>query len=107
MDQYQSVTLYIDVMKVNRMPFLVTISWAIKFGTTGWLKNAKSPTLLLQLEQINRIYRQRGFKIETIEADGQFEPLRDAFTGMQITLNKCSREEHVPVIERQIRTLKD
>ena len=35
MEHYRSVTLYIDVMKVNKMPFLVTISRAIKFGTTG------------------------------------------------------------------------
>jgi hypothetical protein len=56
MEQYGSVTLYIDVMKVNKLPFLVTISRAIKFGTTGWLKNAKADTLLYQMKQVNQIY---------------------------------------------------
>ncbi len=62
-------------MQVKKMLFLITISRAIKFGTTGWLKNAKKDTLLSQLEQVNRIYIQLGFKITTVEADGQFKPL--------------------------------
>ena len=35
MQQYQDVTLSIDIMKVNNIPFLITISKHIKFGTTG------------------------------------------------------------------------
>jgi hypothetical protein len=32
-------------MKVNKMPFLVTRSLAIKFGIVTWLKNAKTDTI--------------------------------------------------------------
>jgi hypothetical protein len=39
--------------------------------------------------------------------DGQFEPLRGDLAAMGVTLDKCSREEHVPVAERRIRTLKE
>jgi hypothetical protein len=35
MAQYQRVVLCIDVMKVNKMPFFVTMSQAIKFGTVA------------------------------------------------------------------------
>jgi hypothetical protein len=41
MAHYRKVVLCVYVMKVNKMPFLVTISRAIKFGTVVWLKNAK------------------------------------------------------------------
>jgi hypothetical protein len=52
-------------------------------------------------------YCQRGFILEIDEVDGQFEPLRGDLAEMGITLNKCSHEEHVPVAERRIRTLKE
>ena len=45
--------------------------------------------------------------LEVIEADGQFEPLRGGLAELGIILNKCSREEHIPVAERRIRTLKE
>ena len=38
MSHYQCIVLCIDVMKVREIPFLVTMSRAIKFGTIDWLK---------------------------------------------------------------------
>jgi hypothetical protein len=35
MAHYRTVVLSVDVMKINKMPFLVTISRAIKFGTVA------------------------------------------------------------------------
>jgi hypothetical protein len=107
MAHYRRIILCIDVMKVNKMPFLVTMSRAIKFGTVAWLKNAKTATILANITEVRNVYLKRGFLLEVIEADGQFEPLRGALAHMGVTLNKCSREEHVPVAERRIRTLKE
>jgi hypothetical protein len=42
----RKIVLCVDVMKVNKMPFLMSISRAIKFGTVAWLKNAKAETIL-------------------------------------------------------------
>jgi hypothetical protein len=94
-------------MKVNKMPFLVTISQAIKFGTVAWLKNAKSETILKQITDVRNIYIKRGFLLEIVEVDGKFEPLGGALSEMGVTLNRYSREEHVPVDEQRIRTLKE
>ena len=107
MNHYRKVVLHVDVMKVNKMPFLVTISRAIKFGTVAYLKNAKIGTIMDNIKQVRNVYMKRGFVLEFIEVDGQFEPLRGELAPMGITLNKCSREEHVPVVERRIRTLKE
>jgi hypothetical protein len=85
----------------------VTISRAINFGTVAWLKNAKADTILKQITDVRNIYIKHGFLLEIVEVDGQFEPLRDALSEMGVTLNICSREEHVPVAERRIRTLKE
>ena len=56
MDHYKKVILCIDVMKVNKMPFLVTISHAIKFGTVTWLKNAKISTILAMIIEVWKVY---------------------------------------------------
>jgi hypothetical protein len=107
MAHYRKLVLCVDVMKVNKMQFLVTISRAIKFGTVAWLKNAKADTILKQITYVRNIYIKRGFLLEIFEVDGQFEPLRGAISEMGVTLNRCSREEHVPVAERRICTLKE
>ena len=107
MVHYRKVILCIDVMKVNKMPFLISISRALKFGTVAWLKNAKADAIMKHIKDVHRTYVKRGFIVEIVEVDGQFEPLRGELAELGITLNKCSREEHVPVAERRIRTLKE
>jgi hypothetical protein len=107
MKHYRRVVLCVDVMKVNKMPFLVTMRRAIKFGTAAWLKNAKSDTILANITDVRNVYIKRGFLLEIMEADGQFEPLHGALEALGVTLNKYSQEEHVPVAERRIRTLKE
>jgi hypothetical protein len=107
MEHYRKVVLCVDVMKVEKMPFLMTISRAIEVGTVVWHKNAKAVTILAQLTEVRNIYVKRGFLLEIVEVDGQFEPLRGALGELGITLNKCSCEEHIPVAERRIRTLKE
>jgi hypothetical protein len=76
MDHYRKIILGVDVMKVNKMPFLVSISRAIKFGTVAWLKNARADTLMTNIKEVHNVYIKRGFLLEIIEVDGQFEPLR-------------------------------
>jgi hypothetical protein len=97
MTHYRKVVLCVDVMKINNMPFLVTISQAIKFGTVAWLKNAKAEAILKQIIDVCNIYIKSGFLLEIVKVDGQFEPLRGALSEMGVTLNRCSREEHFPV----------
>jgi hypothetical protein len=80
---------------------------AIKFGTFVWLKNTKADTILKKIKDIRNIYIKRGFMLEIFELDGQFEPLCGALPEIGVTLNRCSREEHVHVAERRIHTLKE
>jgi hypothetical protein len=87
MAQYRKVVLCVDIMKVNKMPFPVTISRAIKFGTVAWLKNAKTDTILKEITDVRNIYIKRGFLLEIVEVDGQFEPLHGALSELGVTLN--------------------
>ena len=86
-------------MKVNKMTFPVSISRAVKFGMVVYLKNAKIETNIHNIKKVRDVYMKHGFVLEFIKVDEQFEPLRGEFAPMGITLNKCSREEHVPVVD--------
>jgi hypothetical protein len=105
--QYREVVLAADVMFVNNIPFFVTILRDIKFGTTKVLSNQKTPALKKALTQVLSIYKQRSFIVTTVLMVGQFEPLCGDLADLHLTLNTVSNDEHVPEVERHIRTVKE
>ena len=90
-----NVTLCIDIMFINKIPFLVTISRDIKFGTVEALDNRQLQTITQKIQTICRLYEHRGFTITSILANPEFEPIRPMFPW----LNCCGADEHVPEIE--------
>jgi hypothetical protein len=107
MERYKNVTLAGDIMFVNNIPFFVTISRAIKFATSEMIANRKNATILIAIKQVVSAYSKRGFIITHLLMDGEFEPMRGDLAAMRINLNTTSNNEHVPEIERHIRTLKE
>eukprot|EP00804_Cyclotella_cryptica_P027563 CCRYP_007501-RA/>CCRYP_007501-RA protein AED:0.35 eAED:-0.96 QI:0/-1/0/1/-1/1/1/0/333 len=106
MTQYKNVTLSADVMKVNGIPFLMTISRHIKFGSAGKLDNMSNPTILSHFKVVMGVYASRGFRVAVILADNQFESMRGELVDLGAVINVVSRDEHVPKIERYNRTIK-
>jgi hypothetical protein len=106
---YRKVTITVDIMKVNKILFIMSISRNIKFGTNKMVPNMKTTTLLDCIKNIKAIllHAKRGFKVTNMMVDGQFETLRGELGDMQITLDTVSKDEHVPEIERYIRTVKE
>eukprot|EP00178_Gracilaria_changii_P013526 TRINITY_DN381_c1_g1_i1.p1 TRINITY_DN381_c1_g1~~TRINITY_DN381_c1_g1_i1.p1 ORF type:complete len:1004 (-),score=118.29 TRINITY_DN381_c1_g1_i1:1292-3985(-) len=107
MKRHREVVVCFDVMYVNGIPFAVSISRALKFGTVEAIKNRKAQTLLNSIKVIQATYARRGFLANRIAADNEFASLEGAWSGMGMALNVVSRGEHVPEIERYIRTLKE
>jgi hypothetical protein len=87
--------------------FLVTRSRHIQFSTVETIPNRKPETVLKAFVNVHNIYRGRGFNITHLLFDGEYECLRGNMASLQITLNTASNDEHVPDIERFIRTLKE
>ena len=106
-EHYQEVTLDCDIMFVNKIPFLMSISRHIRFGTAQHITNQQGTTIFNGIRAIHQVYLQRGFRIRNAFMDGQFEPLRGNLAELGIVLNTASNDEHVPEIERQIRTVKE
>jgi Reverse transcriptase (RNA-dependent DNA polymerase)/Zinc knuckle len=101
------VTLSIDLMFVNKIPFLITISKGIKFGSATHLQDKKKDTIKNALYRICDAYKGRGFKVILVKADHEFESLRADMTKIGVEMNITARDEHVPEAERYIRTLKE
>jgi hypothetical protein len=76
MTHYRHLTLGGDIMFVNKIPFFMSITRHIRFGTDEMLQNQKSATILAAIKQIKSIYMKHGFKLDHMLMDEQFEPLR-------------------------------
>jgi hypothetical protein len=101
----RNVTLTIDIMFVNGIPFMVSISRKINFTTVEYLLGRKQPQLVSSIKKIINLYRTRGFTIDTALMDREFECLRSDLP--ELNLNTTAASEHVPDVERQIRVLKE
>jgi len=106
-ERYQAITLCADVMHVNGVPFFVSISRKLKFGTIEALPNQHQTTIVQSVRSIARIYHRGGFRIRHALTDGAFDCLKGDLLGMGINLNVTARDEHVGDIERYIRTVKE
>jgi len=95
-------------MYINKViPFIITTSHNIHFGTAEMIKNEKKCTMMTSLKQIIDAYNARGFKIKHILADRQFECLRKNLECEGIILNTTALDKHVPEVERYICTIKE
>jgi hypothetical protein len=72
MEQYRNVTPSADVMKVNHIPFLMTMSRHIKFGSAGKLDTLENTTIISHFRVVMGVYASRGFRVTIILADNQF-----------------------------------
>ena len=106
LERYKSVTLAGDIMFINGIRFINTISIHVNFMTSEHIPNAEASTLQESIRQVKQIYMQRGFKITNILTDGKFICIRDNLSKLQINLNICSNDEHLGEIVRLNHTIK-
>ena len=100
---HRSIILTMDIMFINKIAFFVMTSRNLKFRTVKVLPNRQIPTIIQRLRSVIALYRHRGFEISPILADNEFEAICPEFP----MLNCTAANEHVPEVERFIRTIKD
>ena len=69
MEVHRHITLSVDLMIVNRYPFMNTISKSIKFVTTDAVSGTKIDVLFKSIQDEVNIYRMCGFKVTHIKID--------------------------------------
>ena len=99
-DVNKQVTLAVDVMFVNSVPFLVSVSRTINLIT---IEHAPKRTATKHGDLIQRIvwvYARAGCTVQTVLMDNKFEKLKDHVP--MLALNLPAASEHVGEIERRI-----
>jgi len=62
MEKHIYVTLAIDVTFINKIPFIMTTSCNIHFGTAELVKDMKNKTLATSIEQVIQAYYSQDSK---------------------------------------------
>ena len=97
MKYYSDIHLDIDILFVNRVPFLLATSQDIGFIHCKALLAKHALRIQNLLKQIVLDYESRGFKVQTIFADGDFKPLIEwAQTELKVDITLCAPDSHVP-----------
>ena len=92
-------------MFVCGFPFLVTYSRSIKFTTTECIPTRGVGQLAKSLMKVVYGYARGGFLVNLMLMDMEFEKVRDKLPLVEV--NTTAAREHVPEIERRIRTIKE
>ena len=65
-----------DLIHINGIGFLKTISWHIMFATGSMIKNREIENIADGIMQVNTLYLQSGFNITHMHTDFDFGQLR-------------------------------
>ena len=104
----KKVTLCIDVVFVNGLPFLATVSRRLMYRTAQHIPDRSQQSFMDVLKVVFNIYKKAGFTIGTVLADLEFKPvLTQVESKFNTTVNYCSTAEHVPEAERNNRVIQE
>ena len=105
LERHQLVTLAVDVMFVNGLPFLVSVARGLNLITAEHTPSRTAKLLAAGINRIIDLYARGGFQVGRILVDNEFEPLRSLVP--IVAVNTTAAREHVPEIERKIWLIKE
>ena len=105
----QDQIFYMDIMFVEQIPFLVSITKPINMLQVNRLKDRHMDTILKQLMKQLSVYSSRGFSINKIRCDPEtgLIGLNDTLGKDGFEMDASGQNEKVPQVERAIRTIKN
>ena len=108
--KHESIELCIDIMCVQGQAFLVAMSKHIHLLICKWIPDRKKLTMAEAIDESFRLYNRAGFQITDIHCDTEFKCLEAELTDDEnhnIRMHWVPKNQHVPEIERAIRTMKE
>ena len=105
----KNITIMIDIMFVETIPFLVSDAKPIDMILVNQIKNRKTITIFKQLYKQITVYLSRGYEINTIRCDPEngLIALQELLNQKGLYLDISGQEEAIPQVERKIRTIKE
>ena len=98
---HSSITLCLDFFYIQRLPFIHAISRKVGYRHAVIV----SETMLSFVNKSILECTARGFEVVDVHTDKEFECLRGSLGN--VSLEICGPDEHVPEVERSIRTMKE
>ena len=99
--------MYIDILYINGHPYLHTKTKEVNYITISKLPSRKVRDIKRKLKNIIKKYLTRGFILTDIFDNNEFASSTYEDLFLPATLHICSLGEHVPIIKRSIRTVKE
>ena len=108
-DTQHNVCLYIDIMYINGMSFLTTISKNIKYHTAMWVADHTVPTIASLVESILKLYQWASFEVMEVCADHESKPVLQVLQddGWCFMTNLATTQEHIPEADHNNCILKE
>ena len=105
LEHHQLVTLAVDVMFVNGVPFLVNVDRCLHLVTAEFTPSRTAKQLAAGITRMIDLYARGGFLVGTVLMDNQFEMLQNLVPILAI--NTTAAKEHVPEVKCKIRLNKE
>ena len=105
----QLQTMHIDIMFVEGLPFLISVCQPLGLVMVDRIPDRKLSTLRKVISKhINHIHNH-NFVVDTVLSDGEggIAALQDDLLAHNIRYNPAGPGQHVPVVERKIRLIKE
>jgi Reverse transcriptase (RNA-dependent DNA polymerase) len=102
---HPNVTLCFDLFYVLGQGFSLSTSRNLRYLSCRAIADRTKPILSSCIAADLALYRNRGFTPLEIHADGEFHSVQSSFPDIHFSI--CSADDHVPEIERAIRTVKE
>jgi Reverse transcriptase (RNA-dependent DNA polymerase) len=102
---HPDLTLCFDLFYVLGLGFSLSTSRSLRYLSCHHIANRSLPVLKDCIASDLSVYRSRGFRPVAIHADGEFHAVQTAFPDVRFSI--CAVDDHVPEIERAIRTVKE
>ena len=91
LDKYKEVSICCDLMHINVIGFLNTISQYIMFAKRSMIENQNIKNIADGITQVHKLYLKCGFNITCMHYDSKFELLHSEMTALCINLNFASK----------------
>ena len=93
--QHQKIELCANIMFIQNIPFLTTISQCICYQTVQAIPNQTTKLLTKAFDAVFCIYNSGGFTVSKIYCDPEFCHLKDVMADIDIELCCVAAQEHV------------
>ena len=104
-EAHKGVILFVDILCIDGVTFLLTLSKNIRLITIRYINNRKEASLLEAVDDAFINYNNADFEIKKFHADNEFRCLEDHLKAIDVEPNFCAAQEYVPKIERLVRVV--